>query len=561
MKRKPRQLSVKANLIVFFAAFNAALLLILYLLTANWYNASQVRQMDTFLHTEASGIATLLSTFLGEDGNRRPSGEGDSFQDPVFTKFLSNFLVQRLNRPIMFNTTLSLADTAGRLISVSNQAFNLDPRFLIENSARIYDKRSASSEVELFSVEFNNLDYRVLQMPFKEKGKVAGWIRLACLLESSVQSSIPFLALAGLVFFLSIAINVLSAIFLVTKILLPIKKMNAAMNRVTERNLSSRLELLAGTDEISTLALTFNHTLDSMEKAYRSQEQLVSDLSHQLRTPLTSMRGAVELGMQKARSVKDYHGILESTIVGIDRITSLVNTMLTLAKLDGHIESLRYSQCDLVNLLEETIEDLAPLWEEKSIKFNFRYRFYKDHRIEEFQTANRESLPVPPSISALFVIEADALRFKQAIINLLDNAYKHTPIGGLISLELYREVTGEARYCRFVIMNDGPSIPETTLEHLFTPFYQGDVSERQADALPLVSGSAVTRGFGLGLSICRRIVEMHQGKIRAFNPVSGGAAFEIILPVKQSDAAAGILENVDLSASNSPDSGKAPFLK
>jgi signal transduction histidine kinase len=325
---------------------------------------------------------------------------------------------------------------------------------------------------------------------------------------------------------------------LVARILSPAGSMSAKMNRVTERNLSSRLELPAGNDELSTLAVTFNHNLDRIENAYRFQEQLVSDLSHQLRTPLTSMRGTVEVAMHKARSVEEYQAVLESNLAEIDRITALVNTMLTLAKLDGHIERLRYSPCDLVELLEETIGELAPLWEEKFI--HFIYRFFQNHRAEEFRAENALAPRLPAFVHDLFIIEVDAFRFKQAIINILDNAYKYTPYEGWISIELYPEVLGDAGTCRFVIMNNGPSIPAATLPHLFTRFFQLDISQRPTEERTAGSVDKMARGFGLGLSICRRIVEMHQGKIRAFNPVTGGAAFEIILPIRQPAAVAGI---------------------
>ncbi|MFH2002915.1 MAG: ATP-binding protein [Planctomycetota bacterium] len=527
MRRKSRRLSIKTSLIVSFVGFNTGLLLLLYLVAANWYKGNQRDQMDAFLHTETSGIVSTIATFLNHDyfGN---TGQGDPLQDPDFSDFLTAFLAQRRNSPAMYNTTLLISDLSGRLIAVSNRALKLDPRSLTDKLARIHDRKELEKGTELFSVEYDHLDYRVLQTSLEIDGQIVATIRLACLFYPVIKSTVAFLLLTSLFILFSLLINTTSGIFLVTRILSPIQDMNAVMNSITEKNLNSRLELLPGNDEVSTLAGTFNHTLDRIEKAYRSQEQLVSDLSHQLRTPLTSMRGAVELGMRKARSVEDYQAILEDNLVGIDRITGLVNTMLTLAKLDGHIESLRYESCDLVVLLEETIGELAPLWEEKAIRFRYRFRFYHNHRIEEFN-ADKATVPqIPSYVSDLFIIEADTLRFKQAIINLLDNAYKHTPQGGLISFELYREVTGEARFFRFVITNSGLPVPAADLPYLFTPFHQG--------SQPQGGTEDGVRGFGLGLSICRRIVEMHKGSIRAFNPVSGGAAFEIILPVKRTES-------------------------
>jgi len=323
---------------------------------------------------------------------------------------------------------------------------------------------------------------------------------------------------------------------LVTRILSPEPGMSPEKNQGPGSHPDSHLELLEGNEELGDRIINFNHTLDRIENAYLFQKQLVSDLSHQLRTPMTSMRGTVEVALQTARSAEEYQAVLESNLAEIDRITALVNTMLMLAKLDAHTEHLRYSSCDFLKLLEEIIGELAPLWEEKSI--HFTYRFFQKQRVEEFQAENALVPRLPAFVHDLFIMEVDVFRFKQAIINILDNAYKYTPYKGRISIELHPEVPGDPGIRCFVIMNNGSAIPAATLPHLFTRFFQADISqdrtvEHTAES-NLGSGGKMARGFGLGLSISRRIVEMHQGRIRAFNPETGGAAFEIVLPVRQS---------------------------
>jgi len=298
-------------------------------------------------------------------------------------------------------------------------------------------------------------------------------------------------------------------------------------NKVLEKAVQERTEKLLKANEKLLLEI-------------EQRKELVSDLSHQLRTPLTSMRGAVELAMKKARSGEEYQSILESNLAEIDRITALVNTMLAMAKLDGNIESLRYSLCDPVKLLNETIEELLPLWEEKSIHFS--YFFFFTQPVKEFRAGIAILPQLPKDIFGSFFVDLDAFRFKQVIINILDNAYKYTPDNGLINIELHSEGTGDTETCRIVIMNNGPAIPASVLPHLFTRFFHVDVP-LQPNKKPAAGVLEVkTRGFGLGLSICRKIVEMHRGKIRAFNPASGGAAFEIIIPVRQVETSADNLE-------------------
>lgn len=261
-------------------------------------------------------------------------------------------------------------------------------------------------------------------------------------------------------------------------------------NRLLEDKVRER------TAEIENLKEQLRRENERLHEDIDFKGQLVNDLSHQLRTPLTSMRGAMEVSLQHSRTVAEYRSITESTISEIDRITTLINTMLSLAKLDAHADNLKYAPCDLAVLMQETIAELAPLWAEKNIRFDYRFSG------EEF------------------VVEAEAFRLKQAVINILDNAYKHTPCGGQITVELHRDYRERAEYFRLIIINSGNPIPETALPRLFTPFYQ-------AGSLP---PETAEKGFGLGLSICRKIIDLHRGTIRAFNPDAGGAGFEITLP-------------------------------
>ncbi len=522
-----KQSSIKSNLIVVSVGISSALMFILYLVSAIWYNANQRHQMDVFLHTEGVEIASLLSTFITHEKSGILHEKG-LLVDPNFTRLMEAYMVQRNHKPLAYPTTLVIADSLGHFVSSTDEALHINPGFLATKFPNSYDQKLIGKDANLFSVNYEKADYRVLETPIELDGRMVGTVRLACLLKQATSTSFHFILMMGIFFLISVLINAVSAIFLMTRILKPVGKMSATMTRISEGKLNTRLELLAGNDEFSTLATTFNTALNQIETASRFQDQLVSDLSHQLRTPLTSMRGMVEVALLKVHTNEEYRSILESNMAEIDRITSLVNTMLSLAKLDGHDERLQYQRCDLVGLLDETIRELEPLWDAKAI--HFLYRIFQNQDMVEYQATNTAVPQVPVRISSLFIVELDLFRFKQAVINILDNAYKYSPHGGQITIELYSEIVGEPGFCGFVVMNNGPAIATATLPHMFTRFFQNDILHRQAKDSLSESVSENPRGFGLGLSICRRIVHMHQGKIRAFNPVTGGAAFEILIP-------------------------------
>lgn len=528
--------SIKTNLILVSVGITSALMFMLYLASAIWYNANQRQQMDVFLHTEGVGIASLLSTFLSHEkvGIVRDNG---LLVDPNFTRLMDAYLVQRSHKPLTYPTTLVIADSMGHFVSSTDEALHINAGFLATRFPNSYDHRQIGKDAKLFSVNYEKADYRVLETPIELDGRLVGTVRLACLLKPASHASFHFILMTGIFFLICVVINGISAVFLMTRILMPVRKMSATMTRISEGKLNIRLEQLAGNDEFSTLATTFNTALDRIENASRFQDQLVSDLSHQLRTPLTSMRGMVEVALLKAHTKDEYHSILESSLAEIDRITALVNTMLSLAKLDGHAERLQYQRCDLVGLLDETIRELEPLWDAKAI--HFLYRIFQNEEMVEYRAKDTAVPRIPARVSSLFIVELDLFRFKQAVINILDNAYKYSPHGGQISIELYPEIVGEPGYCGFVIMNDGPAISTATLPHMFSRFFQNDILHRQTEECLSESVAESARGFGLGLSICRRIVEMHQGKIRAFNPAIGGAAFEIRIPIHRSPIAEG----------------------
>jgi signal transduction histidine kinase len=258
----------------------------------------------------------------------------------------------------------------------------------------------------------------------------------------------------------------------------------------------------AGGDEVSSLARTFNRMamdLDSRAAALtqsdRARRQLLADVSHELMTPLSAIRGYVEtLGMtdvpldQETR--KRYLGIVEQET---HKLEAIIGDLLDLARLEGGGDKLRSEPVSVCDLFTRVSDRHQPAIRDRGI------------------TLDLDIAADTPKI------RGDAARLEQALQNLAANAIRHTPPGGRVSLQAQPADSD----VRIVVRDTGSGIPPDHLPRVFDRFYKVDAAR---------AGTAVPSGSGLGLSIVRAIVERHGGTVSATNAPEGGAAFELRLP-------------------------------
>jgi signal transduction histidine kinase len=263
-----------------------------------------------------------------------------------------------------------------------------------------------------------------------------------------------------------------------------------------------------GGDEVSSLARTFNRMaadLDSRAAALtesdRARRQLLADVSHELMTPLSAIRGYVEtLGMadlpldQPTRT--RYLGIVEEET---HKLEAIIGDLLDLARLEGGGDTLRREPVAVADLFTRVSDRHLPAMRDRNVVLE---------RLIE---------PDTPRIAG------DAARLEQALQNLAANAIRHTPAGGRVVLH----ASSAPGSVRIVVRDTGPGIPPEHLPRIFDRFYKVDASR---------AGTDVPSGSGLGLSIVRAIVERHGGTVAASNGPDGGAAFELILPAEGTDA-------------------------
>jgi signal transduction histidine kinase len=241
-------------------------------------------------------------------------------------------------------------------------------------------------------------------------------------------------------------------------------------------------------DEIGQLAAAFNGMMDRLQEVFEQQRRFVADASHEMRTPLTAIIGNSEL---LARELpKESEGRTALTMIRREagRLSRLVNDLLTLAELDAGPQLIK-APVELDTLLLDVYAQA------KHIDDRVRVRL--------------------GDVTPIIVI-ADADRLRQLLLNLIDNAIKYTPAGGTVTLSLDEE-PGFARLC---VADTGVGIPPDDLPHIFDRFYRADKAR---------SGHA---GAGLGLSICRWIVEAHGGHIRVESTVGVGTTVIVELPTK-----------------------------
>ncbi|MCK5469399.1 MAG: GHKL domain-containing protein, partial [Cyclobacteriaceae bacterium] len=236
---------------------------------------------------------------------------------------------------------------------------------------------------------------------------------------------------------------------------------------------------------------TFNEMIDRIQSGILRIQQFSSDASHELRTPLTILRGEIEIALRKKRSGDEYKSVLVSLLEEVQRMEKIVDDLLFFTRADsGHIP-LENIRGNLVEMIEENIRKMQSLAKEKTIDMSFH-----------------------PGQSSI-IYEIDPGKFSQLIANILDNAIKYTDYGGKIHLDI-RQLDGQIR---IEVEDNGAGIPEQEISKVFDRFYRVDRSR-----------SSDSKSNGLGLSICKWIVEAYKGRILIKSEEGIGTTVIITLP-------------------------------
>jgi signal transduction histidine kinase len=298
-----------------------------------------------------------------------------------------------------------------------------------------------------------------------------------------------FRAVLGVVT-LSIVIIALTGGWIATETaLLPLRRLTAAVRRIIRTGRTdARVPVGGAGDALDELTALFNAMLDRIEGLVTAMRGSLDNVSHDLRTPLTRLRGTAEMALASPPDVDRYHEALAECVEEADRVLVMLNTLMDISEAESGAMQLHRERIRLADAAARAIE------------------LYRD-------VAESRGIALVSGVRDDVEVIADRTRLEQVAANLVDNAVKYTPAGGRVDIDVSRE--GASAVLR--VRDSGPGIPPEELPRIWDRLFRGDASRSQ-------------RGLGLGLSLVKAIVEAHGGRVDAASEPGRGATFTVTLP-------------------------------
>ena len=282
----------------------------------------------------------------------------------------------------------------------------------------------------------------------------------------------------------------LAGYFLAGRVLAPTRAITAKARDISADRLSERLPVVNPDDEFGQLAAVFNDVLSRLEASFAQLKRFTADASHELRTPLTAIRSVGEVGLQREHTVEGLRAVIGSLLEESDRLTLLVDALLTITRTESPHARLALAPLDLRAVVRAVVDEMRVLAEEKG------------------QAVTLDG-------GGQVTVRGERMTLRHAVINLLDNAIKYTGAGGAIGLTVGHTPGGDA----YVEVRDtGPGIAAEQHQAVFQRFYRARV------------GQADQPGVGLGLAIVQRVAELHGGRVELESEVGRGSTFRFVLP-------------------------------
>jgi two-component system heavy metal sensor histidine kinase CusS len=345
-----------------------------------------------------------------------------------------------------------------------------------------------NNKTSFYNTTINTQKIRQGQFPIINKNKkTIGYLTIGVSQEES--SSVLHNLFIVLCFTYLILVFVLYLImyYVASKAIKPVQKLIQSASQINESNISSRLPLPNNKDEIYKLATTFNDLLNRIENSIEQQKQFTADASHEMRTPLTIIKGTLEVLLRKERTREQYEKKINEVITQTDRLSYLFDQLLQLARAESNNTIIKKEKIILKEKIDHLINGGDLLLNKNQIKYNI------------------------PSNCVVF---ADAALLDRILENIISNAIKYNTPNGNITFE-WNEKSNS-----LLIKDEGIGISKDQQPYLFNRFYRADNSR-----------SSEIKGNGLGLSIVKKLCELQHIKISVESAENKGTSFTLQFPV------------------------------
>lgn len=382
---------------------------------------------------------------------------------------------------VLFRENISILDSQGKEIYTNNDTIRFDtPKSLLEKVKQKGEQRFSQKEFDIVGINFSNKNnsYIILAGAIDTQGQ-ARLSSLRKILVSLFSAMVAIVAIAGWIY--------------AGRALRPIKKVIADVQNISTIDLSQRLHNTEKSDEIGHLVSMFNNLLSRIENSFTLQKTFLTNVSHELKNPLTKITSQLEVTLLNNRSAEEYKEIVQSVLDDIRELNQLSNSLLDLAYLDQNNMSLATSRVRIDEVLWEVRENI--------------------HSQNSAYKVDIHTVAMPDNEEDLY-LQANLYLLKTALQNLIENACKFSDDKMATVSLICSKNELEIR-----IFDNGPGIAKGELENIFQPFYR-------------TNNTSKIKGHGIGLSLCQKIISIHKGTIEVDSTIGQGTQMTVIFKTK-----------------------------
>lgn len=483
--------SIRLTLSLWYMGILAGVLILFSWVLYTSITANLAQDVNELLASQATQVTNSLATFWKASDDAAQSG-GETLWKTVnegrlpglVSRWVSAGGSAEIGRP------LRVLDRDGRVLYTAPSFTQLA---LPMTKSALGQARRRRLPYEEFGV--SNRRVRLLTAPAVENGRVLYLVQVAAVLQ---QAGVPLERLRRWLMWLippTLFVTSVGGWFLATRAMRPVGQMISQVQQIGEGHLHERIDVPRTDDELERLAGTFNDMLKRLEHAFHRLRQFSAAASHELRTPLTVMKGEIEVALRKPRDDEEYRQVLRRHLETLNEMAGIVEELLMLARSEAVEGVVEWRPVALDELVRRVCDTLRPLAEAKKIRVEIR------------------------AASPTWV-RGERRLLERLVANLFDNAVKYTPRQGRVSLQVERRDD----HAYLAVRDTGPGIAREELPKIFDRFFSRRAAENS------------DRPNGLGLGLCRWIVEAHQGRIDVDTAPGQGATFTIQLPLSVTPA-------------------------